>query len=275
MYDFTLSVFKNLLLGYQANGYKFQTFSQYLIEPKAKVVLLRYDIDKRPKNALILARIQNSLGIKGSFYFRAVKSCMKQEIIKEIASLGHEIGYHYENLATVSRRFPLSNDISKIYENGIKDFDLHLKQFREIVPVQTICMHGSPLSKFNSKDLWKKYDYSEFGIIGEPYIDLDFNEVFYLTDTGRRWDGHNVSLRDKINGYQSVWTEKGMVFKSSFEILEALNQQLLPQKIMMTFHPQRWNAMNLTWYSELISQYCKNPLKRILVKMRDSKNTNS
>jgi hypothetical protein len=46
--------------------------------------------------------------------------------------------------------------------------------------------------------LWKRYDYRELGIIGEPYLDVDFDEVFYLTDTGRRWDGEAVSVRDKV-----------------------------------------------------------------------------
>ena len=40
----------------------------------------------------------------------------------------------------------------------------------------------------------------DFGIIAEPYFDVDFDEVFYLTDTGRRWDGDSVSVRDKVGG---------------------------------------------------------------------------
>ena len=55
-------------------------------------------------------------------------------------------------------------------------------------PVKTICMHGSPLSKWDNRDLWKRYNYRDFGIIAEPYFDLDFDEVFYITDTGRSWN---------------------------------------------------------------------------------------
>ncbi len=36
--------------------------------------------------------------------------------------------------------------------------------------------------------MWKRYSYRDFGIIAEPYFDVDFGEVLYLTDTGRRWD---------------------------------------------------------------------------------------
>jgi len=38
----------------------------------------------------------------------------------------------------------------------------------------------------------------DYGIIAEPYFDMDFKEVLYLTDTGRRWDGDRVSVRDKV-----------------------------------------------------------------------------
>jgi len=58
-------------------------------------------------------------------------------------------------------------------------------------------MHGSPLSKYDNRDIWGKYNYKSLGITAEPYFDLDFNDVFYITDTGRKWDGASVSIRDK------------------------------------------------------------------------------
>jgi hypothetical protein len=45
-------------------------------------------------------------------------------------------------------------------------------------------MHGSPLSRINNLDLWQTHDYRDLGIAGEPYLDVDFTQVFYLTDTG-------------------------------------------------------------------------------------------
>jgi hypothetical protein len=81
---------------------------------------------------------------------------------------------------------------------GIADFQKNLEELRKLAPVSTICMHGSPLSKYDSKDLWKHFDYHDFGIIGELYFDVDFKKVFYLTDTGRKWDGDKVSVRDRM-----------------------------------------------------------------------------
>src|SRR5690625_1952760 len=51
-----------------------------------------------------------------------------------------------------------------------------------------------------SRDLWKWYSYRDYGIIAEPYFDLDFSKVLYLTETGRRWNGDKVSVRDSADG---------------------------------------------------------------------------
>ena len=61
-----------------------------------------------------------------------------------------------------------------------------------------MCIHGSPLSKWDNRLLWEKYNYSDFGIVFEPYFDLDFNEVFYISDAGRSWNNEKVSIRDRV-----------------------------------------------------------------------------
>ena len=60
------------------------------------IVILRHDVDRRPLNALTTAKLENELGIRGTYYFRIVPESFDETIIKQIAELGHEIGYHYE-----------------------------------------------------------------------------------------------------------------------------------------------------------------------------------
>ena len=119
-------------------------------------------------------------------------------------------------------------------------------------------MHGSPISKFDSKDLWKKVDYKDFGIIGEPYFDIDFNYVYYLTDTGRRWDGNKVSVRDKVN------TNYKLSLSTTNDIIQSIIKEEFTNQIMFTFHPQRWNDNYFYWIKELIFQKFKNLVKRLL-----------
>src|ERR1035437_8588830 len=246
--DFTIIKYKLLLTSLKNQEFVFQTFEDFLQSPKEKSIVLRHDVDLLPNNSLAFAKIQAENNIKGSYYFRAVPESWDENVIKEIASLGHEIGYHYECLTTCK------GDLAK----AIKDFEHNLTALRKLSPVSTICMHGSPMSKYDSKDLWKKYNYRDYKIIGEPYFDVDFNKVFYLTDTGRRWDGEKVSIRDKVNsGFN-------LSFHATDEIIEAASQGKLPNKIMFTFHPQRWSDDKVLWCKELVIQNFKNGVKRFL-----------
>lgn len=242
--DFTIYKYSELLEA--LNTYGFES------------LILRHDVDLKPANSLRTAQIEAEKGMHGIYYFRAVPESWDEEIIKLIALLGHEIGYHYESLTTCE------GDVDAAY----KDFCTNLERLRRIVPVSSICMHGSPRSPFDSKDIWKKYDYHTLGIENEPYLDTDFSRTFYLTDTGRRWDGYKVSVRDKIPQYQDEWTAKGLTFHTTDDVINALRDGVIPKLLMVTVHPQRWNPFGLAWIKELTLQNAKNIIKRILIKAK-------
>ncbi len=244
--DFTVKKYTELLMALKNQNFVFQTFEEFIQSPKEKTIVLRHDVDLLPENSLAFAKIQAENEIKGTYYFRAVPESWDENIIKKIAALGHEIGYHYECLTTCG------GDLRK----AIKNFETNLNDLRKLAPVSTICMHGSPMSKYDSKDLWKSYSYKDFKIIGEPYFDVNFDNVFYLTDTGRRWDGEKVSVRDKVN------TSSLRSFHTTQQIIEASTQGQLPDKIMFTFHPQRWNDNLLMWSKEFVLQNAKNGIKK-------------
>lgn len=238
--DFSLSKYKELLTSLHGYG----------------DVILRHDVDLKPQNSLATARLEHELGWKATYYFRAVPESWDESIIREIASLGHEIGYHYESLTTCNGNM----------EAAYVDFCEHLEQLRKLAPVSSICMHGSPKSKWDSRDLWKKYDYHVLGITFEPYFDVDFSERFYLTDTGRRWDGYKVSVRDKIPVFQDDWIKKGWVYHSTDDIINAIHSDSLPKCLMITTHPQRWTDNRFQWWKELLAQHVKNAVKRVIVR---------
>ena len=276
--DFTLRRYRQLLESLFQQGYHFLTFEQYLqakndlpaegdLQAKrssnevifkqsdlpTKYILLRHDVDLKAANSLATARIEHELGIQASYYFRVVPQSNQPHIIRAIAELGHEIGYHYEDMSI------MQGDVDKAHAHFVEQ----LTYFRQFYPVRTICMHGAPTSQWDGKDLWKHYNYSDLGIIGEPYFDVDFSQMFYLTDTGRCWDGYKVSVRDKIPVYQDQWNAQGLVYHSTQDIIHAAEQGSLPPCIMITTHPQRWTDHPLAWLKELIAQNAKNIIKRL------------
>ena len=249
--DFTLKTYKNLLETLLNNNYTFQTFEEYLKKPLDRVVILRHDIDLKKRSSLVLASMENNLKIKATYYFRAVKKIFDPLIIKQVANYGHEIGYHYEDLSEAK------GDYTKAYQM----FNENLLRFREIYPVTTICMHGRSLSKYDNRLLWKNKDYKQFGIKGEPYLDLDFDKVLYLTDSAQRWNGSNISIRDKVS------TKLKYNFRTTFDIINNMNS--LPNQIMFTVHPDRWTDNWFEWQRIDKIMKCKNLIKKnILSKIR-------
>jgi len=253
--DFTLKTYYSLLNTLLRQGFSFQTFSDFIEFPHSnKVIILRHDIDRSPKNALKIARIENKLKISASYYFRIKPQSFNENIIKAISELGHEIGYHYEELSITK------GDTEKAYYLFLNNLD----KFRKIYPVKTICMHGSPMSKYDSRIIWKKYDYKKLGIIGEPYFDIDFDKVFYLTDTGRMWDGWKYSIRDKLP-QQEIWILQGLTFHRTYDIISVINSEKIPDIVLITTHPQRWTNNFFQWLFELFWQYLKNIIKKIKI----------
>ena len=272
--DFTLTTYKKLLVAIKQSGYAFYTFEEWCRgEAQGRYVILRHDVDSKAGNSLTIAGIEAEMGIRATYYFRIVPRSNQPEIIRAIAGLGHEIGYHYEDLSL------FSGDTEKAYDH----FKMQLEYFRCFYPVKTICMHGSPTSKWDNRDLWKTYNYRDLGIIGEPYLDLLIQpEITYFTDTARMWDGTNYNVRDK----QQVSTEQQSDEKeftptqqrvsncsdrsihSTFDLINLFETAPAQQIIMITTHPQRWTDNSAEWFMEIWQQYLKNKIKKLIIKFK-------
>jgi len=227
--DFTLDKYRELLSFLQDN-YNLYTVEGYLVErPKKDFVILRHDVDRSPKNALKMAELENEMGVKSTYYFRYPYT-FKPDIIKRIHELGHEVGYHYETLSKAKGD----------YEKAIRMFERELQEFRKIVDVKTISMHGSPLSKYDNRSLWGRYDFREYGIIGEAYLSVDDPEIYYITDTGRNW-GNRHNIRDK-----HIWKSINGEVRGTDHLIRALTE-LRPRKLYITVHPERWGYNIINW----------------------------
>ena len=243
--DFTLNKYTQLLNALKQSGISFN---------------LRHDVDLLPENSLRIAQIESGLDLSATYYFRMVPESYNEEIIREIADLGHTIGYHYESLTTCN------GNVGAAYN----DFCQNLDKLRQLAPITRICMHGSPKSHWDSRDIWKHYDYHVLGIDYEPYFDTDFSKTLYITDTSRRWDGYNASVRDKIPQFQDQWESQGLTFHTTDDIISQLTNSNSPLMqshlgILITTHPQRWNPIGVQYFKEFCTQMVKNCVKRLIV----------
>jgi len=250
MLDFTLDAYRKLIEMMKEEKYYFLSVEGYLTNPGAfrRFVIIRHDVERKEGNAERMARLESELKVSSTYYFRR-HTTFYGEGIKKIHSLGHEVGYHYEALAKTCGD----------YDKAVDLFKKELEEFRRLAPVRTISAHGSPLSGWDNRKLWSRFNFGDFGIIGDPSISVNFNEILYLTDTGRGWNRNVGNVRDKIAG------KLDCQFSGTQKIIEAIGNGTLRDRIMLNVHPHRWNDSLFTWTAELIGQNVKNLAKGLLV----------
>lgn len=249
MKDFTLRAYRNYLVAIKDSGLRFCTFEEYLLDkPSQGICLIRHDVDRKPKNALLMAELEKELGVQATYYFRDKRCSWNREIVKSIHSMGHEVGYHYECLSDAN------GDISsahRIFENA-------LGRFNNTVPIKTISMHGRPLSPHDSRDMWKVEGreklLAKLGILGEVYLDVDYRDVAYINDTGRNWLSNKSNLRDKVESSISA------DFESGEEMLADLKSGKF-NKVVFQVHPERWSDNPVEWFGQAAKDSLANSIK--------------
>ncbi len=250
--DFTMAKYGELCRVLLGAGYTPVTVYQYLTDPPGgRTVVLRHDVDRKPENALKMAELEHALGVCSTYYFRHPATFVP-EVIGRVQALGHEVGYHYEVLAKARGD----------YEKAITLFARELEEFRSLCDVRTICMHGSPLSRYDNRDLWKRYDLREFGIAGEAYLSMAGKGLRYLTDTGRNWGG-KYSVRDAMPGAGAV--------PPSVETTDDLINWIGSageEGLYLTVHPERWAMSEGEWAVGSLTDFAVNMGKTVLQVMR-------
>ena len=116
--DFKFSVYQELCNTIVTSRYNFFRIIDYINNSKShnteKSLILRHDVDKNPKKALQMAKIEKKYDICSTYYFRIKDKIFNEDYIKEISDMGHEIGYHYECLSDAKGDFDVAIKLFRI-----------------------------------------------------------------------------------------------------------------------------------------------------------------
>ena len=271
--DYTLDKLQELCETISNSHYVPLTVVEYLSSEKRpeRFIIIRHDVDFDPADSLKLAKIEKEFGITSTYYFRTTEDVFQPNIIKSIADLGHEIGYHYEVL-----------DKAKGDNNqAITIFKEEFSKFRQVYDVKSICPHGSPIidtlspysflgiitiiktilqggdvfTTWKNQDLWKKYDFKQFGIIGDAYFSIDFSRLKYFSDTGRNWNSTRYKIKDVADTPDNQNLE--VRINSTDDIIELIKQGEV-KNMYILIHANHWKDNFGSWLRWLILVYIRN-----------------
>ncbi|SNZ16963.1 hypothetical protein SAMN06269185_2830 [Natronoarchaeum philippinense] len=278
--DFTFETYGELLDAGLEAGYSFLTVREYLAtdagELPEQFVVLRHDVDRKPENALDMARLEAQKEVPSTYYVRTIEKTFRPGLIRRIEELGHEVGYHYEDLDRAD------GDVSAAHEF----FSAELARLRALVSVDTICMHGNPLTAHDNRDMWadgatatdggrlasthptsssggsvgrddSPPTFETYDLLGEAYLSMDFEDVTYFSDTGRTWRDGELKIKDHTMGQG----EKHVQVDTTEELAALLRSGEIDRLCVLS-HPNRWARTTTEFAVEWTKDYAVNVAKR-------------
>ncbi len=256
MIDFTIRAYRMYLEAIKSARLQTLRFDDFLSSPEEpeRYCLIRHDLDRKERNALPMARAERQMGLQATYYLRCGRRPLNRDLIRSIADLGHEIGYHYESLSRARGD----------EERALEDFREGLARLRAVVPVRTAAMHGSPLSRHDNRDLWRSPERraqlrEQHGLLGEVYLDIDYRDVAYVSDTGRNWLAGRGNRRDRVE------SDVHADFASGAELLAALRAGRFA-KLVFQVHPERWASTVPDYAVQWLSDCGVNMVKSLLAR---------
>ncbi|MCP4580134.1 MAG: hypothetical protein GY839_00845 [candidate division Zixibacteria bacterium] len=252
MLDFTQKMYHQLCQAISKAGYQTTVMGDYFdtSESDKPRLMLRHDVDRDAGLALEMARIEQQHGLASTYMFRVVDSVFKPDIIKQIADLGMEIGYHYECLDKAQ------GDYTRAFEIAKDD----LAKLRELAPVKVMAMHGNPLTKWDNRDLWKQRDFKDIDIAVAAYLNIDYKKVRYFSDTGRSWD------EQRGNIYDFVGEQPEHALKTTPDLIDYIGKH--HQDTCILIHPNRWSDKLGKWFYNWAYDTAGNTVKALIKLIR-------
>lgn len=242
--EFTDAAYVDLLATARHAGYALLTVREYLTREDLpeRFLVLRHDVDRKPANALRFARLEARLGVESTYYVRTVDGVFDPDVVERIDALGHEVGYHYEDL----------DRADGVRARARALFRESLATLRRHATVDTACMHGNPLTPHDNREMWDDpADLAEFDLLGDAYLSMDFADVTYFSDAGRTWRDGVLKVKDPARCVR----HKDVQADTTRELCSQLASGTVPRACVLS-HPNRWAST----YGEFVTEATKDRL---------------
>lgn len=173
--NFTYDSFIQLICMLKDKNYKFCNYSN--CDESKKTVIFRHDVDLSLEKAVNIAKIEYENNISSTFYvllstdFYNVFSKTSNDMLKNIMSLGHDIGLHFDE-----KRYEINND-EELNNFVRKECDiLSMAVGKE---VKSVSMHR-PSRWILDNDI-------HFDSVINSYSKKFFTDFKYLSDSRMNW----------------------------------------------------------------------------------------
>lgn len=190
------------------------------LDTRENLLILRFDVENSPEVALKFAKKLAEINFPATFYFHTRRNVFIPDIMLEIQSLNHEVGFHYECLDRCQGDFPAARKL----------FLKEVAQFRKVgIDIKTVCSHSELFLPKNgyllNNELIMEYPelIQEADLLGEAYFLVRKFKMIHARDT----------------------------FVRIFSLYNQIDQTSLDQGLHILLHSHRWrnNFLQSMYYS--------------------------
>lgn len=183
-----------------------------------KVLALRHDVDTRNRKGVrLFFDLEREFGVSATYYFR-LKTFGMADVVREILEYGSEVGYHFEEPATLAKRYRIASPRELEDEANRKRIDEMMERnMRRInaklgTPIRSLCSHNDCYNRrlqvenhaFLSDSVRQR-----FNILFEAY-DHAFERLFDVrvtdvTDASRLWHDDYSPVQAMLDGVPKIY----------------------------------------------------------------------
>ena len=181
--NFTLGHYEECLVQAKKAGYTFVTMSEAFEEKNSsKILMMRHDVDHQLDLARNMASLEHKNGAVSTYFFRIsarnynLFSWEGISTVKEILSMGHEVGLHYE-------KYINDNQVFQQY------MEYNLDLLRLLFGDDTfrgICPHEPSRNSKTDSSVLDNLKKSK-GVLYDAYDSKIFEEYKYISDSSCNW----------------------------------------------------------------------------------------
>lgn len=222
-----LDELEKLLLAAIFNGYTFVSIGHFMslaregkLDSRARYLMLRHDIDTDVKTARALWQLESRNGLRGTFYFRLQTANLT--LMKEIHASGAEVGYHFEEIATVAKQKGRKGAINLplLKKDAGELFCSNLATLRQKsgLPLRGIASHGDFVNR-------------QLGIINHELLTPGIRKLMHID-----YEAYDAELVNHLSSrfadmeYPGIWKPENP--------LDAIQRG--DQVIKLLIHPRQW-----------------------------------
>jgi len=207
--NFTLKHYEEICNIIAKSQYKICFFNDCSSDYR-NILILRHDVDQSLDQSIKIAKIENKYNIKSTFFiwlrspFYNIFEKKYSDIIYEIASLGHQIGLHFDESSYIIN--------SEVDFNKFIEKEINLIQTYFNINIFAVSMHRP------SK--WILDNNIQLDNYINTYSKIYFKDFKYISDSKRQWKEGCICNKININKYNKLhilihpfwWVEKDISF---------------------------------------------------------------